>query len=436
MSSISIRLLTSTLLGIFFLSTSYLGGQSYEIVLRVNERIATTYDYQRRRAENLRVIRSSELSQEVQQEYLANLGVATMSDLFQEMLLLSRADQLGVRAEESEIREMMEDQKKSFGIETDAQFREALAASNMTVDDMRANLARDIMLQKVVGQEVHAHIKIGEEDLRRYYQSNSDQFQEDERLHLQEVVLLGSSGLKADDLILLASEIRQQLINGGTLEEVAAPYVEQGLSTSVVDLGWVSLGDLDRDLEEAVWSLEEGDVSEAIPGRGGLHILQVAERQEAELRSFSEVRDQIEVRERTRRLRDEMAKYAVDLESRAYIVANPPPEAAGFRASLQTGPTAADTLSVALTAPLMTEPEAPEGDQTIPAEAPGAIPTGGGLVDKDPDEKEVDPGRSGEGLAVPTGGPASIPTGGPVDKDTVEEPETDNDASEDSSSSG
>ena len=66
---------------------------------------------------------------------------------------------------------MIEDQKKNFGIETNEQFEQALAASNMTLDDMRANMTRDILLQKVVGQEVHARISVDEEDLRRYYQN-------------------------------------------------------------------------------------------------------------------------------------------------------------------------------------------------------------------------------------------------------------------------
>ena len=96
MSSISTKLLTSTTLVALFLASPPTSAQSYEIVLRVNERIATTYDYQKRREPRIfAVIRASEMSQEAQQEYLANLGVTTMSDLFQELLLLSRADQLG-----------------------------------------------------------------------------------------------------------------------------------------------------------------------------------------------------------------------------------------------------------------------------------------------------------------------------------------------------
>ncbi|MEJ2085329.1 MAG: SurA N-terminal domain-containing protein, partial [Acidobacteriota bacterium] len=70
------------------------------------------------------------------------------------LLLLSRADQLGIRAEESEIVEAIQNQKQAYGIETDDQFQQALAASNMTLTDMQNNLEREIRMQKVVGQEV------------------------------------------------------------------------------------------------------------------------------------------------------------------------------------------------------------------------------------------------------------------------------------------
>ena len=428
MNRISIKALSSLLIATLFPVSAPIGAQNYEIVLRVNERIATTYDYQRRRSENLRVIRASQLSQEAQQEYLANLGVTTMSDLFQELLLLSRADQLGLRAEESEILSLIEEQKSSYGIETNEEFQQALAASNMTLEDMRANMERDIMLQKVVGQEVRSRIDIDEEDLRRYYQNNSDQFQQEERLRLQEVVLLGSSGLKADDLTLLANEIRQQVINGNSLEEVAAPYAEQGLSTRPVDLGWVSLGDLDRDLEQAVWGLQQGDVSEAIPGRGGLHVIQVVERQEAELMDFVDVKDQIMAREQARRLRDEMAEYAAELEASAYIVAKPPPEAAGFRASLRAGPTDDESLGVALTAPLLTEPDPAGADTSVESEPPPAIPTGG--PNKPDGERDSEDSNSGfEGQSIPTGAPPSIPTGGPPEDEDSDVPEGDEEGS-------
>ena len=49
-------------------------------------------------------------------------------------------------------------------------------------------------------------------------------------------------------------------------------------------------------------------------------------------------------------LRINFPEYAAELEASAYIVAKPPPEAAGFRASLRAGPTDDESLGVAPTA--------------------------------------------------------------------------------------
>ena len=306
-----------------------------EIVLRVNDRIATTYDYNSERSERFQAIQQAEsLTEERRQELTAVLGETVMKDLFEQLLMLSRADQLKIQVSPSEIEEAVDRTKQSMGIKNQAEFRAALEASGLTEERLRARMEKTLLVQRVIGQEVYSRVTLEEDDLRRYYQAHTDDFQVPQRLSLQEVVVLQSSGLSDDDLALLAEEIRQQLSTGRDINEVVAPYQEEGVSTGVVDLGWVEVGDLNKDLEEAVWGLDTGGVSPAVEARGGLHILVVAERQEARLLDFSEVQEQIGSIEQGRLMQDEMAKYVEELKNNSYIVANPPPEAAGFRASL------------------------------------------------------------------------------------------------------
>ena len=183
--------------------------QEYSVVLRVNERIATSYDYQERRFETARAINSSDrLSEEQKQELLANIGPRTMNELFEELLMLSRADQLGIRVVQADIDDQIAKTKANYGIESQEQFEQALASSGMTYEKMRENISKSFLVQKVMSQEVQPRISLEEEDLRRYYQSHSDEFQVPERLHLREIVLLESSGLEIDDLTRIAAEIR------------------------------------------------------------------------------------------------------------------------------------------------------------------------------------------------------------------------------------
>jgi hypothetical protein len=136
-----------------------------------------------------------------------------------------------------------------------------------------------------------------------------------------------------------------------------------------VDLGWVDVGDLDKDLEEAVWGLQAGEVSKSVRARGGVHVLIVDEREEARLRSFVEVQEEIAAIERARLMEEEVSEYMEELKAKSYIVVNPPPEAAGFRASLSSA--AAPDLGGLGTLPAASQAEEPATSQpaTEPSEA-------------------------------------------------------------------
>lgn len=380
------RLNSRLVCGLLLAGVSLGSAEVNEIVLRVNDRIATTYDYNSERLERFQAIQQAEsLTEEKKQELLAVLGETVMKDLFEQLLMLSRADQLKIQISPSEIDEAVERTQQNFGIQNQAEFKAALEASGMTEERLRGRLEKTLLTQRVMGQEVYSRVSVDEEDLRRYYQSHADEFQVPQRLSLREVVVLESSGLNDDDLALLAEEIRQQLSTGRDIEEVVAPYLEEGVSSGVIDLGWVEVGDLNQDLEEAVWGLEAGGVSPAVEARGGLHILVVAEREEARLLEFLEVQDQIRSIEQGRLMQDEMAKYIEELKKNSYVVANPPPEAAGFRASLATSlPSELDAFR---------EVEPGLGD-SLPLQIPAATPSEGS--DEPPTESTVDPPPEGD----------------------------------------
>lgn len=309
-------------------------GNVNRVVLRVNDRIATTYDYEVRRAARARaLLEVPQLTEEQKQERMSRIGEATMSAIFEELLLLSRADQLDVEVSPSDIDEAIQSTMENMGIETPQDFQAALQASGMTVESLRAQYRRNLMMRQVMGRDVQSRAAVEEEDLRRYYQSHSKEFEVPERLHLEEIVVLDSNDLGAEEMARIAQEIRDKYLAGEALGELADTYAADGLTAGPFDLGWVEVGDLDRGLEEAVWQLQPGEMGEPVLARGGLHLLAVLERQEATLLPFAEVQDQIGAKERDRRFNEEVEKYMQELEAKSYIVADPPPEAAGFRAA-------------------------------------------------------------------------------------------------------
>lgn len=305
------------------------------IVLRVGDRIATLYDYRQRYAERLQIIQRRETDSQRQAELLAGAGRTTFCELFQEMVVLARADQQRLEVSDEQVEEAVAQSKESLGIETDEQFQQALQASGMTEEVLREQMRKNLLVQQVMGSQIRDRVQLDEEDLRRYYQSHLDDFRVPRRVHLREVVVLESAAASAEARALLASTLAARAADEGLA--AAAAQGEAGAVGEVLDLGWVESGDLDPSLEAAVWELPAGAVSEPVAARGGLHVVEVAEVEEAHLLSFADVRDRIEERERQRLIGEEMGSFMAELVETSYIVEQPPPEAVGYREGCLAG---------------------------------------------------------------------------------------------------
>ena len=304
------------------------------IVLRVNDRIATLYDYEEARRQLIEALRRSNLPAERLQERLADVGVEVMSDLLEEMLLLSRGDQIDAEPSRAEIEDAIQRAREQAGVTTDEEFVQGLASSGFTPETFREHIKKNLTMSGVMGREVRPRIRLTEEDLRRYYQKNLEDFRLPVKLNVREIVVLDSATTSKEGRQAIAAELRGRLLAGESADEVVAEYAEKGLTTDWIAIGWVGEGDLDPDLEEAIWELEVGDFSAAVPARGGLHLFEVLDRQEATIQEFSAVADQIEQQETNRRFAEEIGDYLAELERNSYVVIKPPPEAAAFRSEL------------------------------------------------------------------------------------------------------
>lgn len=350
---------------------------SNRIVLRINDQIATLRDYALRRQELTRdIMRRTDMDPEERNRLLEQVPELVFRDLYQELLLESRAQQIGVEVTRTQIDTAIANTKQNFGIKTEEDFRAALAQSGMTEAQLRTSLEKQLRIRELMDREVRTRIKVEEEDLRRYYRKNIEQFRQPEQVHLREVVVLEQGGLPtAEERARAAEQIRQAVAGGKSLADAIADLQPKGVTSNVIDLGWVTPGDLDASLEAAAWKLAPGALSEPVAGRGGLHLLQMVERRESRLPAFAEVAEQIQAREQERVYSEEFTKYLAELEKKSLIVAEPPQEAADFRGLLSRP--VADRLELE-PANVAGQPGTNLEGRTTPADSvqgePGALP--------------------------------------------------------------
>ncbi len=301
------------------------------VVLRVNDQIATLYDYQRRRAETMRQIEQGIQDPAERRTALDQAAENVFRDMFQELLLSSRADQLAVEVTDQEVDERLAKIRDNLGIKTDADFQTALRQNEMTLEGLRSQTRKNLRIGEVMQKEVTSKIKVKDEDLRRYYRLHVEQFTVPEQVQLREVVVLEDSGLPAAERAHIAAAIRAAVLSGKSLADAVAPYAGKAQASSVVEIGWVSPKDLDPKLEAAAWKLPKDGMTEPVAARGGDHLLQLIDRHPQHVKPFGEVQAAIQQQEQERIFREESIKYMADLETRSLVVADPPPEAASFR---------------------------------------------------------------------------------------------------------
>ncbi len=306
------------------------------IVLRVNDEITTLYDYRERKRARERAISESEIPIEERRELAADAGKATMREILDEMLLLSRARQLIIEPSKAELDEAMDGTRNRMNLTTEESFANALRGAGMTLADFRERTSRSIRVNAVIQREVRSKVEVDDEWLQRAYRERQEEFRIPARAKVQEIVIPAEK-LAGERARALAEQMRTALAGGEAMADVVA-RLGGGDATGPVDLGWVEAGELAPALDAAVAGLVAGAVSSPVEARGGLHLLQVLERTESSLRPFAEVKDELGAEEQKVRFEEQMRTYLATLEDQAYLLENTPPEAVGYREVTRENP--------------------------------------------------------------------------------------------------
>src|SRR6266542_1691684 len=173
----------SLALSAFLLAGVLAGAELVEKILaRVNDRLITNSEFQRRVTAASHAPQASSDSAQIKREVL--------EDLIKEKLLEERAKEMSVSASDEEIETAVERVKRQYNLATDQEFDAALASSNMTRADLKRQMRQTIILQKVIGRDVTSKLDISDDMLRTEYERQKEKlYRVPEQAHVFEIVL-------------------------------------------------------------------------------------------------------------------------------------------------------------------------------------------------------------------------------------------------------
>jgi len=139
-------------------------------------------------------------------------------------------------------------------------------------------------------------------DLQQYYNSHEAQYQVPETVKVRHILIKtplpgpdGKVDQKAVDAARAkAEDLLKQLKNGANFAELAKKNSEDTTASVGGDLGWIKKGQMVAPFENSAFSMNKGQMSDLVQTNYGFHIIQTEDKQDAHLKPFSEVKDEIE----------------------------------------------------------------------------------------------------------------------------------------------
>src|SRR5258708_17005668 len=107
---------------------------------------------------------------------LAELTPQLLVNAVDELLLLQRGRELGLRLGDDQFKQVVNNIRNEQGLTDDAKFQQALAQEGMTMDDLRKQLERQMLIEQVQRQEVGSKLSITEAEARQYYAKHPEDF--------------------------------------------------------------------------------------------------------------------------------------------------------------------------------------------------------------------------------------------------------------------
>jgi len=269
---------------------------------------------------------------EAQAQQLRILG-----DIIQQEILWQKAAQAGLMATDNEVEGRFQELRGAFSEED---FQRQLTEQQMTPEDIKTELRREIAIRKLLDQHIGSRVEVSDAEVTEYFQQHKSQFRFLETHYRVAYILvtpqkeLEVRNLRNDDAVgdaaarQKADLVMKRLRSGDDFSELARNLSEDaGSALQGGDIGFFPESALanpstPQPLRIAVQAMEVGQVVGPVRAGNGYYVVKLLEREAAGQRELSDPQVQSSIRERLRRQKRQLleAAFAERARNQARVV--------------------------------------------------------------------------------------------------------------------
>ena len=294
------------------------------ILVKVNGDIITKTELENSQVAALRQ-RAQQMSDDELKKAIASITPDILVAAIDDLLLLQRGKELGYKVTDEQFKRVLDNIRKENKLESDEQFAAALKQEGITIEQLRRNLEKSMVINQVKQVEVGAKVGISESEAQAYYAEHKNEFTTPASLTLRELLVAvkpdgKNEPVAADEAAKARAE--SLLVRARAGESFAALVAEASDAPSKANGGLVgplSVDELDAGVRKLIEGLKQGAVTEVFRTGGGYALLQLDASAPPVVRSFEAARDDIAQKVYESKSNAEYARYLAKLRRNAII---------------------------------------------------------------------------------------------------------------------
>jgi peptidyl-prolyl cis-trans isomerase SurA len=283
---------------------------------------------------NGRVITYADLDKQYQTQFMSSpehpsddqmmiQKLEVLRTLVDNEIMLQRAEKLGLMATDADVESKFTELKAPF---TQEEFQKQLASRKMSAEDFKAQLKRDLSIQKLFNKEITSHISISDHDVSDFYNSNKSSFNFPEpQVHVAQILvtptpdpnvrnLKGDKAQNEDQARKKMDMLLARLKQGEDFGVVAQNFSEDPTyAPNGGDLGFVPESALEKanpDIRKAIQSATPGQMTPIVHTSEGYRVFKVFSKEPAGQRELTDPRVQQNIRETLLNRKDQLLRAA------------------------------------------------------------------------------------------------------------------------------
>jgi len=259
------------------------------------------------------------------QKALAEVTPQIIVDAVDEMLMVQRGKELGYTMSAEQFNNIVENIKKENKIESDEALQAALKQEGMTMADLRRQLERTMLVQRVQQTEIMQKLQVTDTELKAYYEAHKNEFTTVPQITLREITVAvpvtkqGVNVAQDDEAKAKAEEVRTKIVAGEPFARLAADYSDSGSKANGGLVGPLAKSDLSDELQKAIAGMKTGDVTPVLRTTRGYQIIKIETLQDTTIKPYDEARNEIADKIAGEKRQGEYLKFIARLRAEAII---------------------------------------------------------------------------------------------------------------------